>query len=406
MTLAVWLAQLVAVILLAFSLRRAVLLVASVGRPAARPVDSPTPPVLVLVPCRNESESLPGLLESLDRLDYQRDRLRVVIIDDGSSDRTAALAHAWCAARPWARLQSRRLNPGKPQALNDALAAESGFASEAVVIYDADHRPDPDSLRALVAGLADPRVAGVSGQMRVVNGHASPAAFYAMLESHVHQFITMRAKDRLNLAPALLGSNCAYRLSALRAVGGFTPGALVEDSDLTLAFALRGWRTRFAEDSLSRHHAPVSVRGYLQQHLRWNRGFHQVAAGRLPALWASPELAWLHKLELTFFALGYADRLALLAGAGCTLIDFFFPGTFGFPRLVWPAYFGPPAIEMVAALILAREPAAMFLRLAFVPFFFALDIAVAVWANLETLARRPFRWRPAERARPPETPQP
>jgi len=357
--------------------------------------------------------------------------LHVVIVDDGSTDQTASLAQAWAANRPWARLISLPKNVGKPQALNEVLTplpgpspvgkdtdrgTESpplfahfangaqagpgwGLRGEVIAIYDADHRPAPDSLRALVAPFVeDPRVTGVSGQMRVVNGRASPAAFYAFVESHVNQFVTMRAKDRLNLAPALLGANCAYRLSALQAVGGFRPGALLEDSDLTLTFALNGWRTRFVETSVSEHHAPVSLRGYLKQHLRWNRGFHQVVVGRLPALWANPRLSVLLKLELTFFALGYADRLALLAGAVCTIVDLFRPGAFGFPLAVWLIYFGLPALEMIAALLIAREPFDMFLRLAYVPFFFLLDIAIAVWSNVESLLRRPFTWGVTERA--------
>lgn len=401
-----WLAQLIAGVLLAFSLRRAVLLIVALWPPSAKPATPLTLNILVLVPCRNEAASLPGLFKALEALDYPRDHLHIVIIDDGSTDDTARLAQAWCGARHWARLFSLPHNVGKPQALNAALSTHRAFASEVVLVYDADHRPAAHSLHALGAPFADVRVAGVSGQMRVVNGAASPAAFYTMLESHVHQFITMRAKDRLNLAPALLGSNCAYRLSALQAVGGFTPGALVEDSDLTLAFALHGWHTRFVEDSVSQHHAPVTLRGYLQQHLRWNRGFHQLVGIRLFAVWASSQLSFLLKLELTVFALGYADRLALLAAVGCTVVDFFYPGTFRFPRFVWLIYFGLPALAMFAALALARERLAMFLRLVYVPFFFALDIAIAVWANFETLARKPFTWGSTERTRPPETTQP
>src|SRR5207244_1600336 len=93
------------------------------------------------------------------------------------------------------------------------------------------------ALRVTIVDDASTDVAGVSGQMRVNNGLESPAAAYSMIESAVNQFVTMRAKDRLNLAPALLGSNCAYRLAALREVSGFRGGALLEDSDLTLVLA-------------------------------------------------------------------------------------------------------------------------------------------------------------------------
>ncbi len=392
----------VAAVLLAFSLRRAALLVAALWPPRAAEAAPASPPnVTLLIPCRNEAAALPALFAALDALDYPRDRLRAVLVDDGSTDASPALARAWAAARGWAQVVALASNAGKAQALNAALQAlqpRPEGPDDVIVIYDADHTPAPSSLTALAGAFAAADVAGASGQMRVSNGGASPAAAYAGVESLVNQFITMRAKDRLRLAPALLGSNCAYRGAALAAVGGFTRGALLEDSDLTLALAQAGWRTRFVAESVSDHHAPATLRGYIQQHLRWNRGFHQVSGGRLGALWGQANLSLLHKLELTFFALGYADRLALLAGALFTVIDLLRPGSFGFPWAVWLVYFGLPALEMVAALALAGERPAAYARLAVVPFFFAFDIAIAVWAALQSALRRPTRWTATERA--------
>ena len=121
------LAQLTAAILLAFSLRRAALLLAAcwprtsiAKHPFGTPPHPLTPPLLILIPCRNESASLPGLFDALDRLDYPRDTrsVQVVIVDDGSTDPTASLAQTLIASRPWARLISLPKNVGKPQALN------------------------------------------------------------------------------------------------------------------------------------------------------------------------------------------------------------------------------------------------------------------------------------------------
>jgi 1,2-diacylglycerol 3-beta-glucosyltransferase len=402
MMLLVLASQLTASVLLAFSARRAVLLAAaSLPGPAPNPAqpDSQLPRVEVLVPCHNEAASLPGLFPALDTLDYPRAALRVTIVDDASTDQSLPLVQAWAAGRTWAHVLALPANVGKAQALNLALAGQlhPGFEPDLAVVYDADHQPQPGALRALVAPLAHPDVAGVSGQMHVSNGLASPAAAYSLIESDVNQFVTMRAKDRLNLAPALLGSNCAYRLSALRTVQGFRGGALLEDSDLTLALAQAGLRTRFATASISGHHAPVSLAGYVRQHLRWNRGFHQVSGGRLGPLWRDPQLSLLLKIELTFFAFGYADRLALLAGLVCALGDWLWPGAFKFPLAVLVIYFGLPSLEMVAALFLGGEPPAAFARLAVVPFFFVLDIGLAAWSLAQTVLRRPLRWGATER---------
>jgi cellulose synthase/poly-beta-1,6-N-acetylglucosamine synthase-like glycosyltransferase len=390
-------ARLAALTLLAFSARRALLLAAaSLPQPRPKTQTNPVPSVQVCVPCRNEAAALPGLLAALDQLDYPRTALHVSVADDASTDGSAAIARAWAATRPWAKVVALAANAGKAQALNEALR-QAPDGAELVVIYDADHHPAPESLRALVAPFTDPLVAGASGQMRVANGADSPAAFYAHVESLVNQFITMRGKQRLNLAPALLGSNCAYRRSALAAVGGFRAGALLEDSDLTLALAQAGWQTRFVPEAVSAHQAPASVRGYVQQHLRWNRGFHQAAGGRLPSIWRDRRLSLPLKLELSFFALGYADRLALLAGAAFSAVDVMRPATFRFPPLTWLIYFGVPALEMLAALRLAREPHSLYWRLVYVPFFFVIDIAVAVWSSAQSVMRKPVRWEQTER---------
>ena len=122
-----------------------------------------------------------------------------------------------------------------------------------------------------------------------------------------------------------------------------------------------------------------------------------MAGARLGELWRNPHLSLGLKLELTFFALGYADRLALAAGAAFTAIDLARPGTFRFPRAVWAAYFGVPALEMLAALRLAGEPRAAYARLAVVPFFFVFDLGMALWAAAAGVLRRPARWTATER---------
>ena len=403
MFLLVLAAQLTAGVLLAFSARRAVLLAAaSLPGPAPdpQPREADLPRVEVLVPCHNEAASLPGLFPRLEALDYPRERLRVTIVDDASTDasgrpgpglgRRAAVGAGAGAARQRGQ-RPRRSTRRSPAHRTRPLSPRSPSSTTPTT------SPSPARCAPWWRRSRRPEVAGVSGQMRVINGLESPAAAYSLIESDVNQFITMRAKDRLNLAPALLGSNCAYRLAALRAVQGFRGGALLEDSDLTLALAQAGLRTRFAPASISGHHAPLSVAGYVRQHLRWNRGFHQVSGGRLGPLWRDPRLSLLLKIELTFFAFGYADRLALLAGLAWAAGDWLWPGTFRFPLVVLVIYFGLPALEMVAALVLAGEPPAAFARLAYVPFFFVLDIGIAAWSLAQTLLRRPLHWGATER---------
>jgi cellulose synthase/poly-beta-1,6-N-acetylglucosamine synthase-like glycosyltransferase len=357
------------------------------------------PTVLVLIPARNESSTLPATLAALDALDYPLDRLRVVLINDGSTDDTALRMQAAVQTRPHWHLHSLSTNLGKPAALNSALSAHA--FGDFLYVLDADHQPAPDCLKRLVSAFTEAQVGGVSGQMRVSNPIASPAAYYAAIESLVNQFVTMRGKDRLRLGPALLGSNSAYRRSALKTVGGFRAGAYLEDSDLTLALYGAGFSTRYLPEAVSHHHAPTSVRGYIKQHIRWGRGFNDVARTHLTQLLRDKRLSWSMRTELALFSLGYLDRLALLGLVGLWMLNTVAGGGLlpNLPLQIGIALsLGLPLMQIVAVLVFDHAPPSLWIRLPWVPIFFALDAGVAVYSVVVSLLNRPRIWYQTERA--------
>ena len=383
-----------------FAARRLLFTLTLLRRPPPLPALETWPTVLLLVPARDEAGSLPGLISALEALEYPPRRLRLLLINDGSTDETAALLAAAAAARPdWRALHLPR-SLGKPAALNAALAAES--FGEVVYIFDVDHRPQPDCLRQAVRAFGDRRVAGVSGRTVPRNALDSPVAFYAAVEALVHQLVTMRGKDVLGLAPALLGSNNGYRRSALAAAGGFRPGAFLEDSDLTLSLYRAGWTVRYVPEAVATLEVPFTVRGFARQHLRWGRGFNDVARLHLPRLLGDGRLSAGLRLELALFALGYLDRLALLGMLGVLILSA--------PAAAGPAQalallglalnLGLPLVQIAAALLFDRAPWVMWRQLPWVPVFFVVDAGVAVWSLILTLLNRPRVWTRTERGAP------
>ena len=375
----------VAAVLLLFAIRRWLFVVAALlPRRAAAKSPSLLFEVLLLVPVRNEAGSLPDLLWSLERLSYPRHKLTIVFVDDGSTDDSGLLLQKWVDNRQNCFLLSLPENAGKANALNAALAEYP--LGEIIAVYDADERPLPNALQNLVRPFVTRRVGAVSGLRGVANALASPAAGYTAIESLVHQQITMQAKDRLNLAPAILGANCAYRRVALNEVGSFLRGVLLEDTDLTLKLAQTGWQTRFVPEAVSYHRVPESISGYWQQHTRWARGFNEVAEAQAGSVLTDPRLSPLLRLELLTFSLGYLDRVALLAGIGLSLLR---------NRLAAAAVvisLLTPFVQVIAALALANESPKMWLRLLLLPSFFALDIAMAATGFWHTLRRSPQIW--------------
>ena len=122
-----------------------------------------TPSVTLLVPAYNEEQALGPKLDSCLRLDYPGEKLQVVVLSDGSTDGTNAVAAEY--ARHGIELLAFCENRGKLAVLRDGVAQARG---EIVVFSDAACRLMPDSLRRLVRPFADPGVGCVSGVYRVL----------------------------------------------------------------------------------------------------------------------------------------------------------------------------------------------------------------------------------------------
>jgi cellulose synthase/poly-beta-1,6-N-acetylglucosamine synthase-like glycosyltransferase len=389
-------ALLTGLILLFFNVRRWLFLWAAWLK-ADKPLSGYTtekelPSVLLLIPFYNEEAKLPGLLAELAQLRYPSDKLTAVLINDGSTDASMSLGRDWLAsAKPgpnWSLL-SLDNNVGKAAALNAALSQYS--AGEVVAVYDADERPRPDALLQLLQPFAEAQVGSVSGRRAVSNPSATLVASYATFENLVHQRVTMQAKDKLGLAPAVLGSNCAYRRQTLAAVGGFRPGALLEDSDLSVKLARAGWQSRFVPTAISYHAVPDSLDTYWRQHVRWASGFNAVAQEQGAAVLRASKLPWLLRLELLAFSLGYLDRPVLAAALGfcCWPRPAGISGRARRPLLaILLLALLTPLLQVILALHLESASPALWLRVLFLPLFFFFDVAAASLTLLKSVDAR------------------
>ncbi|MEM2125318.1 MAG: glycosyltransferase family 2 protein [Candidatus Methanosuratincola sp.] len=356
--------------------------------------------VIILIPCRDEAEMIPGLCRSLIEIDYPVEKYRVVLIDDGSTDGTGDLMKEYAEERPGWYVLSLPGNTGKASALNNALARFP--FGEIIFVLDADHRPRPDILKKVIRYFDDPEVAGVSGYTKVSNPTASPSAYYSTVESSINQLVTMRAKDRLGLAPALLGSNCGYRRTILEQCSGYREGAFSEDSDLTVAFYNAGYKVRFAEDVISFQQVPQSIRGYLKQHIRWGRGLNDVARVHSREIIRNPRLPLPLRLELLIFASGYLDRLALAAAGLLTGLAQIRRDLFTFPYQVIIIALLTPLAQIIALFAKEKVARTMWVRLPVVPLFFLLDIYAAARSLLDTFFNPSRVWTKTERVIPPQ----
>jgi peptidoglycan-N-acetylglucosamine deacetylase len=231
------------------------------------PGDHPeyNPEVTVMIPAYNEESVIVDTVRSALASIYPK--LEILVIDDGSTDRTAELVRSNFGRDPRVRLLLQP-NRGKPAALNHALSEAAG---EIVVSIDADTIVDPETVSRLVRHFVNPKVGAVAGNVKVMNRNKWLTRWQA-LEYITSQNLEKRAFDLLNCIPVVPGAAGAWRTDLLRVNGGFSGDTVAEDTDLTLTIRRNGWKILYDEDAIGRTEVPDTVEALIRQRFRWTFG--------------------------------------------------------------------------------------------------------------------------------------
>jgi cellulose synthase/poly-beta-1,6-N-acetylglucosamine synthase-like glycosyltransferase/peptidoglycan/xylan/chitin deacetylase (PgdA/CDA1 family) len=224
------------------------------------------PSVSVIVPAYNEEVGIERAIRSLAGNDYPD--LEVVVVDDGSRDRTAEIVES--LGLPNVHLV-RQDNGGKAAALNTGIRMSRG---EILVMVDGDTVFEPDTLRRLVQPLADADVAAVSGNTKVGN-RGRLLGRWQHIEYVTGFNLDRRMYEVLQCTPTVPGAIGAFRREVLDEIGGVSGDTLAEDTDLTLAVGRTGNRVVYAPDARAWTEAPSTISGLWRQRYRWSFGTMQ-----------------------------------------------------------------------------------------------------------------------------------
>ncbi|MEP6600000.1 MAG: bifunctional polysaccharide deacetylase/glycosyltransferase family 2 protein [Actinomycetota bacterium] len=251
----------------ALAVLRVVVLLLLARRHATRPPTTVAPhrlpAVSVVVPAYNERVGIEACVHSLASSDYPM--FEVIVVDDGSTDGTAALVHGLGLRN--VRV-IRQHNGGKPAALNTGIAAAR---YEVLVLVDGDTIFEPGTLHELVKPMADPAVGAVSGNAKVGNRRGVIGSWQHI--EYVMGFnLDRRMFDVLQCMPTVPGAVGAFCRSALAGVGGISDDTLAEDTDLTMALCRAGWRVVYAPDARAWTEAPATLGQLWRQRYRWCYG--------------------------------------------------------------------------------------------------------------------------------------
>lgn len=266
--------------------------------------------ISVIIPAFNEEKVIGRTLQSMLDSDYGG-AMEVIVVDDGSSDRTAEIVLA--SRDPRVRLL-RQSNHGKARALEFGANEAQG---ELLVFADADTQFERGALTHLLAPLSDPAVGAVSGQARVGNlrtflGRCQHIEYLCSFN------LDRRAYAAWNCITVVPGAISAVRRSALEEAGGFPRDTLAEDTDLTLAIHRAGHRVAYAPQALAYTEAPETYGQLARQRFRW-------AFGTLQCVWKHRNLVFNpHFKALGWFSLPSIWFFQVLLVAFSPLIDLLF----------------------------------------------------------------------------------
>ncbi len=303
-------------------------------------VDLPT--CTILIPAHNEEKVIAATIESMINLEYPRDRLKVVVINDGSTDATKEIIRRYAAQDPRVELfdvPAGQGGRGKSRALNLGFQK---VKSEIVAIYDADNTPAKDSLRYLAAQLTiHPDLGAVIGKFRTVNKHATLLTRFINIETLSFQSMLQAGRWQMHNIATLPGTNYVIRTSLMRQLNGWDEEALTEDSELSIRVYEAGYKIKYIAYAITYEQEPQEWKVWLRQRMRWVRGNNYVIAKfwKEARKFQSKRIAFdlLYTLSLYyvfFFAIIISDFLFLISGLN--LVSITLPGPYSF---VWAMAF-------------------------------------------------------------------
>ncbi|HHX45097.1 MAG TPA: glycosyltransferase family 2 protein [Chloroflexi bacterium] len=242
------------------------LIIAALARLRPRPHATADiePTVSVLVAAYNEEACIAQKIDNTLALDYPEDKLELVIVTDGSNDRTPDIVRSF--ASPRVRLLHEVERRGKSAAIARAFPATRG---EIVLFSDANCFLERNGVRRLVRHFADPAVGGASGAKRMLDEGETPSGKGEGLYWRYESFLKA-CDSAVSSAMGAPGEVWAVRREA------FVPpeeGVILDDFVASLRLVEAGWRLIFDPQALAFERSSASLRG------EWVRRTRNAAGG-------------------------------------------------------------------------------------------------------------------------------
>ncbi|MGA8940270.1 MAG: glycosyltransferase [Acidobacteriaceae bacterium] len=270
------------------------------------------PRVAVLIPAYNEAKVIARTIRSVLMSNYKN--IRILVIDDGSTDDTFKIATETYAKEIAAGRVTvlTKPNGGKADALNYGLAQTN---EDIYVGIDADGVIAHDAITRLVHHFANPHIGAVAGNAKVGN-RINLWTRWQALEYITSQNFERRALDLFDVVMVVPGAIGAWRTAAVKTGGCYHPDTVAEDADLTMNLLEQGYAVIYEDQALAFTEAPATANSLARQRFRWSFGILQAVFKHRGAI--------THRRAMGLFALPNTVVFQILLPLVSPLIDLMF----------------------------------------------------------------------------------
>jgi cellulose synthase/poly-beta-1,6-N-acetylglucosamine synthase-like glycosyltransferase len=351
----------------------------------------------IVVPAKNEEKVIGRLLDALSKLNYPADKVEIIIVVDGSTDRTLSICMEQAKQqKAKVKILRKRFSDGKPSALNYGIKCAKG---EIIGIFDADNVPAQDTLLNVSRYFENPEVAAVQGKILSINSEENMLTKFISYEEIIWCETYLRGKDALSLFVHLKG-NCQFiRRDVLENLKGFDERALAEDIELSARLTEKGYKISYAPDVYSWQENTADLKQLFRQRTRWFRGHMEVAL-RYGRLIAKPNKRSVDA-EATLFApfILIASLMTYFASFYIVFMPFSLSIVLEFLTQFTAIIATLTILVCGLALIYSSKPRKVtsLLWLPFIYFYWSLQAFLAFYAFMLILFHRPSRWLKTEK---------
>ncbi|MBA3723376.1 MAG: glycosyltransferase [Candidatus Levybacteria bacterium] len=230
------------------------------------------PSFSVVIPARNEEGTVVRAIESVLSSNYPKDRIQIIVVDDGSTDNTGTNVQNYIASQKDTVITLvQQKNAGKAHALNNGI--KNHAKGDLVMCLDADSFIKKDALQKAAKHFTDPKVVAMSSNVKIIE---RPGLLnFIQRYEYLVCYQMKRAESLLNCEYIIGGIGSVFRRTTLEQINYYDTNTVTEDIDITMKVINLGNKENkvtYGSDVVTYTESVMNIPDLIKQRYRWKWG--------------------------------------------------------------------------------------------------------------------------------------